>query len=227
MTLKTERTTGAGMGSRRFSTRVLWTAGVLALASVLSGGPASRVFPPVRAAIEPNAASSAYYEDALMLADEGEFKAAVIQLKNALARDPDHLAARLLLGEAFTKLGHFAAAIDAFEGAASLGADESLVAVPLFRAHLLARDYQKILADIDINSRPRSIRSDLLLIRGHAQLEIGNYIDAERDFGEAATLAPSDAAPLVGKALVHFNRATTGELSHSSIGPPICRRKTP
>ena len=183
--------------------------GLSALFGIMAAGLSPALVTPAHAALEqPGSAStsSAYYEDARALVDRGELKAAVIQLKNALGKDPDHLAARLLLGEVYTKLGFALAAVDAFETAAALGADDSLVVVPLFRAHLLSRNYKKILADIDINARPRSIRADLLIIRGHARLELGNYADAEKDFGEAAALSPRDAAPLVGEALVHFNR---------------------
>lgn len=153
-----------------------------------------------------NSASSAYYEDALMLADEGELKAAIIQLKNALIKDPDHLAARILLGETYTRLGQAKAAVEAFETAVILGADSNLVVVPLFTAHLLSREYQLILETLELNARPRVLRGDLLIIRGHAGLELGNYIDAESDFNEAASLLPGRGAPLIGKALVFFNR---------------------
>lgn len=154
----------------------------------------------------PNNASSAYYEDALMLVDDGELNAAIIQLKNALIKDPDHLAARILLGETYIRLGQARAAVDAFETAIILGADNNLVVVPLFTAHLLSREYQMILETLELNSRPRSLRGDLLIIRGHAHLELGNYIDAESDFNEAASLLPGRGAPLIGKALVLFNR---------------------
>lgn len=153
-----------------------------------------------------NTASSAYYEDALMLVDEGEHNAAIIQLKNALIQDPDHLAARILLGETYTRLGQARAAVDAFETAVILGADSKLVVVPLFTAHLISREYQLILETLELNSRPRALRGDLLLIRGHASLELGNYIDAESDFNEAALLLPGRGAPLIGRALVFFNR---------------------
>lgn len=184
-------------------------AGLMAIAGILAGSLVWTVATPAHAALDQpgiSSTASAYYEDALVLADRGELKAAAIQLKNALGKDPDHLAARLLLGEVYTKLGFAAAAIDAFETAVALGADESLVVVPLFRAHLISRDYQKILAEIDLNSRPRSIRADLLIIRGHARLELGNYADAEKDFGEAETLSPRDSEPLIGTALVSFYR---------------------
>lgn len=183
--------------------------GLRALSALLVASIPSMVLTPAQAAVEKSGgvgAASTYYEDALVLADQGDLKAAVIQLKNTLNKDPDHLAARMLLGEVYTKLGFGRAAVDAYETAVALGADDSLVVVPLFRAYLLNRSYQKILADIDLGTRPRSIRADLLIIRGHARLELGNYADAETDFGEAAALAPRDSAPLVGKALVHFNR---------------------
>lgn len=176
--------------------------GVQSLCLVSAPAAAQERVAPARA----NKASSAYYEDALMLVDVGELNAAIIQLKNALIKDPDHLAARILLGETYTRLGQARAAVDAFETAIILGADNNLVVVPLFTAHLLSREYQMILEAIELNSRPRSLRGDLLIIRGHAHLELGNYIDAESDFNEAATLLPGRGAPLIGKALVFFNR---------------------
>ena len=153
-----------------------------------------------------NSAASAYFEDALILSAEGELNAVVIQLKNALIKNPDHLAARILLGEAYTRLGYPRAAIEAFETALILGADDDLVVIPLFTAYLMSREYQLILETIELKSRPRALEGELLIIRGHSCLELGNYIDAEKDFNEASMLLPGRGAPLIGKALVFFNR---------------------
>lgn len=198
------------MRSIKLRTVVIPLASLLVCLAILAGGVPSSILPPARAALDESKAASAYYEDALMLTDDGELKAAVIQLKNALGKNPEHLAARMLLGEVYIKLGYSRAALDAFTTAAALGADDSLVIIPLFRAHLLSRNYQTILRDIDIDARPRSARAELLLIRGHAGLELGNYVDAEKDFSEAAILSPGEGAPFVGKALVNFNRGNYG-----------------
>lgn len=201
---------GNFMRSTRLRMIALVAAGFAIPGAIGAGSLPSVILAPARAALDESKAASAYYEDALILADGGELKAAVIQLKNALGQNPEHLAARMLLGEVYIKLGYSRAALDAFTTAAALGADDTLVVVPLFRAHLLSRNYQTIMRDIDLDARPRAIRSELLVIRGHAGLELGNYVDAEKDFSEAAILSPSDSAPLVGKALVNFNRGSYG-----------------
>src|SRR3546814_3715040 len=64
---------------------------------------------PAWAKIEPEA-SRAYYEAAAKLVEQGDLRAAVIELKNALQRDPANAVARLLLGEVYLRLGDGAAA---------------------------------------------------------------------------------------------------------------------
>ncbi len=54
--------------------------------------------------------SKQYYEDALDWLKKGDFRAAVIQLRNALQQDADNYAARLLLGRLYLQSGNLAAA---------------------------------------------------------------------------------------------------------------------
>ena len=72
--------------------------------------------------------ADAYYEDALDKYRAKDFNVAIIQLKNALRLDGDHLPAQILLGEALLSSGEAQAAEAQLLRARKQGADENLVA---------------------------------------------------------------------------------------------------
>ncbi|MGB5453627.1 MAG: tetratricopeptide repeat protein, partial [Sedimenticolaceae bacterium] len=102
-----------------------------------------------------------YYEDAVARFNDGDAKSAMIQLKNALQRDPGQLSAKILLGRAHLALGEPHLAEEELLQAKQLGADPLLVALPLARAHNETGKYDENIRDIVPIQFPRGQQPDL------------------------------------------------------------------
>ena len=108
--------------SERFNSRLT---GLLCLAALLY------------ATAAPAATSEEYLQEAETYLQSGEIRAAVIQLKNALQRDPDNARARFRLGETYLKLGQGAAAAKELGRARQLGMATERVLIPLGQALMM------------------------------------------------------------------------------------------
>ena len=75
-----------------------------------------------------------YFEDAVSRFNSGDSKGALIQLRNALKRDPTQLPARVLIGRIHLDMGNPLEAEEALTTAEKLGADPVLTALPLAQA---------------------------------------------------------------------------------------------
>jgi len=125
--------------------------------------------------------------------------AAVIQLKNALQKNPDLAEARFLLGKALLENGDVAAAEKELTKASELRYPYDQVAPVLARAILARGDAKKVIGDfgkVEVTSQPS--KADLQTTLGAAYLATGN-LEAARGAFDAALLAVPDHAPaLVG-----------------------------
>lgn len=148
------------------------------------------------------AQASRYYEDGVVRQRQGDLKGAVVQLKNALQQDTSLLPARMLLGSIYLQLGYGAAAEHELELARRLGADRALTAEPLARSLLLQSKYHELLESVQVEGFDRTLESKLLVLRGHAQAELGKLSDAEQTFARAARLDPQAAGPQVAQAML-------------------------
>ncbi len=150
--------------------------------------------------------ASQLYEDGVVRQRQGDLKGAVVQLKNALQQDTSLLPARMLLGTVYLQLGNGAAAQHELELATRLGADRMLTAVPFAQSLLLQSKYSELLERVQTDGFDRALESKLLVLRGHAQAELGNLTDAEQAFGRAARLDPDAAGPQVAQAMLLLRR---------------------
>ena len=148
----------------------------------------------------------AYYERAAERFSVGDVPAAVADLQIALQRNPQHVPSRVLLGRAHLRSGHASMAEKEFTRALSLGADESLVLVPLGNALLLQRKHEEILELVQSRKPGSNGGAGVLSIRGRAYLELGDLTNAEQAFAEAMWLAPDRPEPLLGQANVFILR---------------------
>ena len=142
------------------------------------------------------------YEDARARMTSGDYSGAVVQLKVLLQSDNRHLPARLLLGEAYLRIGQGAAAEKELKIALGLGADKYEVFRRLGNALLLQRKYKEILELIDGKEPLGSQHYEIRTLRGRAQYELGNIDAAEQEFKTAHELALRRAEPLLGLALI-------------------------
>jgi len=160
-----------------------------------------------------DAETSRYYEDALQRFERNDLSAAIIQLKNALQKDPNMLAAHVLLGKALLRNGDPGAAEVAFNEALKLGVDRAEVVLPLARA-LAGQGRLDVLLDrITPAGLPRPLQVEVLIVRGNAQIANGNLAAAMRSFDEARAIDPSSAAVRLAQARVFLQKGDTGRAS--------------
>jgi len=160
---------------------------------------------------ETDSRSVEYYEDALERLNKGEVRAAVIQLKNALQRNPDYVEARFKLGTTYLLLGDGASAEKELKAALARGHDEQSIVVPMGRAYLLQNKNHEVLDEIQSGARGDEIEADVLLIRGTAQLNLRQVEEAENAFLAADQLRPDHAPTKVGLARIQLARGKLAE----------------
>ena len=144
--------------------------------------------------------------DAQQYFDKGELNAAIIQLKNALQRQPDHAEARLLLGRSHLELGDGASAEKELDRAASLGVDSAILLPLLGKAWLLQGKTDRVLEEIDGAELSGEALADHLYLRGQAFSMRGDPDQAESHFAKALGAYPGHVDSLVGQARLLFAR---------------------
>jgi putative PEP-CTERM system TPR-repeat lipoprotein len=102
---------------------------------------------------------------------EGDINTAVIELKNALQKNPDLAEARLLLGEAHARLGDHPSALKEFERALDLGLEDPRVKVGLLRAKVRLGRYQEVIGELEDQG---ALAPDLAVVLAEAYLEAGD-----------------------------------------------------
>jgi putative PEP-CTERM system TPR-repeat lipoprotein len=124
----------------------------------------------------------------------GEIRTAEIHLKNLLQGEPDNATARLLLGQVSLASGDLPAAEQNLQLALGLGADASLVHLPLVRSLVGQRKFEE--AVTQLASGPElegSARAQELTLEAVAQRGLGRREDAEAAFRAALRLDPGSA----------------------------------
>ena len=130
---------------------------------------------------------------------KGEFKAALIQLKNALQKNPDDREARRLLGEIYYQTNDPLSAEKELRKALELGARPDEVHPTLGKVLLLQGQFQKILDEIK-QADGEKPNAQLQSIRGNAYLALGKRKDAKESFDLALKESPNSADALMGSA---------------------------
>ena len=120
---------------------------------------------------------------------KGEHKAAVIQLKNALQKNPDDRDVRYMLGTLYLKTGDGASAEKEIRKAVSLGLNAPQALPDLAKSLLLQGQFQKVLDE----TQGADFKKDAVLasLRGSAQLALGKGEQA-RESLELALQARAD-----------------------------------
>ncbi len=149
---------------------------------------------------------SHYYEDAQKRRHDGEPKAAIIQLKNALQINPQHLPSLILMGAVYLEQQHAEAAEYYLSEALTNGADLALVGTSLARAYLLLGQYKKILVRLDDKKLNSTNRADLLAYHAEAYLGLGRLEDAEKTIKKARSLSSKAALPRVTQITIFLRR---------------------
>ena len=99
--------------------------------------------------------------------DQGDYRTAVVELKNALQKDPEHGRARLLLARAYEKQGMYADALREFERAQNLQVTDPRLEPGLLSAKLRLGRFQEVIGELEGRE---SLSSELTLILADAYL---------------------------------------------------------
>ena len=129
----------------------------------------------------------------------GDEASAIIELKSLLQSAPNHVAARILLGELYLENKSAQAARKEFEKAVALGGDELSVRLGLIESDiLLGRNDEAISALREYDTAvPR-----VALLKARAHLQSGDPIKAKAIYGERLSADPGDTVAMVGLARV-------------------------
>jgi cellulose synthase operon protein C len=157
------------------------------------------------------ASSKEYYEDALDWLNKGDYRAAVIQLRNALQQDSDNYAARLLLGRLYLQSGNLAAAEKELD-AAHRGAPSDETEIYLGKAQLGLRQYQEVLDTVRPEAADPSVAATKNLIRGEALFALNRLDEAAK---AVEPLRYSKSASVPANLLMARIEARQGDLDAS------------
>jgi putative PEP-CTERM system TPR-repeat lipoprotein len=156
--------------------------------------------------------------DAKQYQQKGETKAALIELKNAVANSPENGEARLALGVLDVETGDFVSAEKELRKALSLGIDKNRLLVPLARALEQQGKFKDMLEVIPPEAAAGS--AELMTLRGNAHLELNETDKAKEAYAQAAKLAPDNGNVLIGMArlaLVQKDSATAIALIDQAV----------
>ncbi|MCX4025001.1 PEP-CTERM system TPR-repeat protein PrsT [Endozoicomonas sp. SM1973] len=146
------------------------------------------------------------YQEAEKYYKDGEYKTAIIQLKNLLKESPKDGKARALLGRVYVKDGNFSSAIKEWERASKLGALSSQDKLDLAELYLLQRKYAEAISLIELDTIENEQKPEALAIHGFAYLGQGMLADAKDAFNQAIAIKP-DVSAQMGLARVAFAEA--------------------
>lgn len=137
--------------------------------------------------------SAALVRDARANIAAGDFKAATIQLKNAVAADEKNADARLELGRLYLSQLDLASAEKEFRRAREAGLSARVANPLIARALLGMREYQRLLDELPA---PAASNDDddatLLALRATAHLGLNDKAAARKTLAEAAAAAPNN-----------------------------------
>lgn len=142
--------------------------------------------------------SASLLADAQQYQQKGDIKAAMIQVKNAVAKSPEDGEARLQLSMLHAESGDPVSAEKEIRKARSLGIGAERTAPILAKALLMQNKPQKVLDEISPALAKTS--APMLAMRGDAYLFLGDSAKAKESYEQALTLQPAAGAALLGMA---------------------------
>jgi len=111
--------------------------------------------------------------------DKGQYKGSIVELKNALQKNPDSPQARLLLGQIYLKVGMGAEAEKELSRAGELGVNSEAIKPQLGEALLLMGEYKRVLDEINPGEQTTKANlARIYQIRADAMLKQGQLKDA-------------------------------------------------
>lgn len=139
------------------------------------------------------------------LMDKGEFRAALIELSNAVEKNPNSQEGRWLLAKTTIELGEGGRAEKEARKALELGQPKQAVQPLLARAILMQGELDRMLKETaDMPADMSSLnKAQILGLRGQAQLAKGESEQAKATLEQALQLDPNATSALIGMAALH------------------------
>jgi cellulose synthase operon protein C len=131
----------------------------------------------------------------------GETQAAIIQLKNAIQKDPESQQARVLLGQIYIDIGNPLSAEKEFRKALSLGANSSEIMPQLGESMLMLGRADQLIAELK-EWQGHYDRPALMVIRANALLAIGKTDESRQLFDKILKNDPSFEPAILGLAKI-------------------------
>lgn len=126
---------------------------------------------------------------------DGDYRAAIIDAKHVLQKEPDNIDARLLLGRVSVVVGDGAAAEKELRKAVELGTDLAAVLVDLGSALLMQQKFDAVVAEIlPEHAASNDDRLAALLIRGDAIFGLNQLVAAREIYTSILAEKDDDAA---------------------------------
>ena len=136
--------------------------------------------------------------DAKQYQAKGDTKAALIQLKNAVAKSPEDGEARLALGTFYLDNGDMVSAEKELRKAHDFKIEDKRVLPKLARASLGIAQPKKVLEDI--TPEAAKLSAELSSLRGEAYLALNDTANAKAAFDQSLALQPGRGDALIGQA---------------------------
>ena len=137
--------------------------------------------------------------DAKQYQQKGDDRAAIIQLKNALQKNPDDAEARYLLGTIYNKIGDLQSAEKELRRALSLGMSPAKVLPDLGQTLLNLGQFQQVLDETKQLSENAN-SAEISTLGGNASLALGKFKEAKALFEQALKDKPDYPDALIGLA---------------------------
>jgi len=129
---------------------------------------------------------------------KGDQKAALIQLKNAVAKSPEDAEARLQLGALYLETGDAVSTDKEVRKAASLGMAPARTLPLLAQAMMMQGQFKQLLAEVKPEQAAKS--AQLQALRGDALLATGDTDGAKAAYQAALAIDPASGAAMIGLA---------------------------
>jgi len=146
---------------------------------------------------------------------KGDTKAAIIQLKNALQKNPDDVEARYLLGTIYNEIADFPSAEKELRKALTLGMNPAKVSPDLGKTLLMQGKFQMALDELKQNAGEKE-SAELSSLRGNAYLALGKSKEAKESFEQALKVKPDFPDALIGLARLSITEKSIDSATHFS-----------
>lgn len=144
--------------------------------------------------------TQALVSEAKQYQQKGDSQAAIIQLKNALQKNPDDAEARYVLGMIYQENGDPLSSEKELRKALVLGMGRDKVMPGLGKVLLMQGQFQKVLDETGQTAGKGPASPEILGVRGKAYLALGKYQDAKLLFEQALQARADFADALLGMA---------------------------